>query len=164
MKLLSLLIAAAFAGQPSLAKMAALQSHDANQIVKSIRAKGKSASEEQMQTLKLAQFGIDAVGLKSVTTHHGFAPDQVKPFQVRQGIEESLMSREFTKKPEAEFISFIKQNKAFLKESFQEDSYGWAWMRYHLGEKKEAKDTLIKRFDKEHERVMAMQSSFKAMG
>lgn len=156
-----LLVILLFLTSAASAKMAAPLDTETAKVIEVLKAKGKKISAEEQQTLKLAQFAHDALGMKSIQHFNAREPAKMDASTMKTSLERAIMNRDWDTPIKAEHKAYLTGHSAELVELFGEESYAWAWTRAQLGEQDLAKVILMKRFKSEHERVMKMTSAFR---
>lgn len=157
MRALLLFLTATFVFHSSAIKadMMAMQDMPVEAIIKALSRKAKT--EPEGQVLSMAKFASSALAIKTIETIQGQTPEQVQIWAIKESIQKALYARPWDQKIPAQEEVYIAKNRDFLMATFGAETHAWAWMRYQIGERDQAKEQLLARYESEFKRVMKME-------
>lgn len=155
----------------SFAKMAARAPQKAVPITETIHFYTKKKSTTQLSPneaniLKLSLLAQDAFGIKEFSIPVALSTEKERVEAVTDRsivnlIEQVVQQKSNWDEPISKSnLEKLKQNSELIKNTFNESSYAWAWVSYQNGLKKEAKNILAVKFEKNYTEVMQLKEIY----
>jgi hypothetical protein len=142
--------------RPSFAKMQATQMIPAKEVTrhyKSEMTKGKLTADE-VEIMKLATVAEEVFEVKdfSVSGYHSTKGEKVKSvrvFDIANSIQQAVQKKvNWNDALPKENLNTLKKEAALLKKALGENSLGWTWYLYQVGNKAKAQKILSSEFER----------------